>query len=219
MEEKRFKDEIARDSDDITTNCKQTHNSKNLKNKDGGGETNPNPNKGKSCKGCLYYSSALKSDSRNPLCVGITRSLPQVPRNIVGKSEMEANEKGREFADFKYGCVGYSVYSDRKGQKDVQDKNSELPACIGIEVLVDRKVTAADSIHGHAHAHNREDNHRLHQPRTQNPAQSVGDEFLKRFTRNAGVVANGVAKNVRKVGNQLKSTLDDVLYPYRRRPK
>ncbi|KAK1373465.1 Altered inheritance of mitochondria 23, mitochondrial [Heracleum sosnowskyi] len=207
MEEKRCKDEIARD--DIPTNSKQTHNS----------NTTPNPTKAKSCKGCLYYSSSLKSHSRNPLCVGITRSLPQVPRNIVGKSELEANEKGREFADFKYGCVGYSVYSDRKGQKDVQDKKSELPACIGIEVLVDRKVTAADSVPAHTHAHNREDNHRLPQPRTQKPAQSLGDEFLKRFTRNAGVVAKGVAKNARKVGNQLKSTLDDVLYPYRRRPK
>lgn len=33
--------------------------------------------KGKSCKGCLYYSSTLKSKSRNPVCVGITRSLPK----------------------------------------------------------------------------------------------------------------------------------------------
>ncbi|XVF41061.1 hypothetical protein PTKIN_Ptkin01aG0249800 [Pterospermum kingtungense] len=34
---------------------------------------NPNPSqglKGKSCKGCLYYSSAFKSKSRNPTCVG-----------------------------------------------------------------------------------------------------------------------------------------------------
>lgn len=35
-----------------------------------------NVNKGKSCKGCLYYSSIFKSNSRNPLCVGISRSLP-----------------------------------------------------------------------------------------------------------------------------------------------
>ncbi|RRT53485.1 hypothetical protein B296_00044980 [Ensete ventricosum] len=32
--------------------------------------------KGKSCKGCLYYSSLLKSDSRKPVCVGISRTLP-----------------------------------------------------------------------------------------------------------------------------------------------
>lgn len=33
--------------------------------------------KGKSCKGCLYYSSALKSNSRNPVCVGVPRTLQQ----------------------------------------------------------------------------------------------------------------------------------------------
>ncbi|KAK1363508.1 Altered inheritance of mitochondria 23, mitochondrial [Heracleum sosnowskyi] len=193
---------------------------KNLNTKEGGGAaTNPNlnNNKGKSCKGCLYYSSSFKSNSRNPLCVGISRSLPQVPRNIVGKSEVEAQEKGRDFADFRYGCVGYSVYSDRKGQKDVQDGNSELPACIGMEVLVDRKVTVADSVP--AHAHNRQDNRRSPVPQTQKPAVSLGDEFLKKFARNAGLVAAGVAKNVRKVGNHVKASVDDILYPYRRPPK
>lgn len=203
----------------------ETH--KNLTTKGGGGggtNTNLNNNKGKSCKGCLYYSSSFKSNSRNPLCVGISRSLPQVPQNIVGKSEVEAHEKGRDFAEFRYGCVGYSVYSDRKGQKDVQDGNSELPACIGIEVLVDRKVTGADSVP--AHAHNRQDNRRSPQPQTQKPAPqtqkpavSVGDEFLKRFTRNAGLVAAGVAKNVKRVGNHVKASVDDILYPYRRPPK
>ncbi|WOH10382.1 hypothetical protein DCAR_0729850 [Daucus carota subsp. sativus] len=207
---------IASVRDDET----QNQANKNLNNRGGAATNNPNLNntKGKSCKGCLYYSSSFKSQSRNPLCVGISRSLPQVPQNIVGKSEVEAHEKGRDFADFRYGCVGYSVYSDRKGQKDVQDGNSELPACIGIEVLVDRKITAADSVPAHAHAHNK-DNHRSPQPHTQKPAVSVGDEFLKRFTRNAGLVAAGVAKNVRKVGNQVKASIDDILYPYRRPPK
>lgn len=35
--------------------------------------------RGKSCKGCLYYSSRLKSDGHNPVCVGIGRTLPQGP--------------------------------------------------------------------------------------------------------------------------------------------
>lgn len=217
MEKEESAIAAVRDNNDDTNN--ETH--KNFNTKGGGGGSPSNPNlknyKGKSCKGCLYYSSSFKSNSRNPLCVGISRSLPQVPHNIVGKSEVEAHEKGRDFADFRYGCVGYSVYSDRKGQKDVQDGNSELPACIGIEVLVDRKVTAADSVP--AHAHNRQDNRRSPQPQTQKPAVSVGDEFLKRFTRNAGLVAAGVAKNVRKVGNHVKASVDDILYPYRRPPK
>ena len=48
---------------------------------------NPNPNhnnniskkgsQGKSCKGCLYYSSLQRSKSKNPTCVGIPRTLHQ----------------------------------------------------------------------------------------------------------------------------------------------
>ena len=43
---------------------------------------NPNPNqnkgsKGKSCKGCLYYSSLQRSKSKNPTCVGFSRTLHQ----------------------------------------------------------------------------------------------------------------------------------------------
>lgn len=44
--------------------------------------TATNMNKGKSCKGCLYYSSTFKSNSRNPLCVGFTRSLPNGTSHI-----------------------------------------------------------------------------------------------------------------------------------------
>jgi hypothetical protein len=33
--------------------------------------------KGRSCKGCLFYSSVLRSRARGPVCVGITRALPQ----------------------------------------------------------------------------------------------------------------------------------------------
>lgn len=35
--------------------------------------------KGKSCKGYLYYSSQLKTQSRKPVCVGVTRTLHQGP--------------------------------------------------------------------------------------------------------------------------------------------
>ena len=57
--------------------------------REGGGfhNQNPNPNhnnniskkgsKGKSCKGCLYYSSLQRSKSKNPTCVGIPRTLHQ----------------------------------------------------------------------------------------------------------------------------------------------
>ncbi|KAI3704523.1 hypothetical protein L1987_74746 [Smallanthus sonchifolius] len=172
---------------------------------------------GKSCKGCLYYSSTLKSNSRNPVCVGITRSLPKVPRYYVGESEIEAAKEGRSLADFRYGCVGYSVYSDMKNHSgDVEETQKELPVCVGMEVLVDRKATNANSAPTHAH---NKDTRAIPQPRVNRPAQSASDDFFSRFTRNANLVASGVAKNVRKVGNQIKERVDDILYPYRRRPK
>lgn len=85
----------------------------------------------------------------------------------------------------------------------------------------------------------------IHQPRTEKPAHASGDDFLSRqayfcnslsiyvstsmsksnifqncrYTRNASLVASGVARNMRRVGNYIKESLDDILYPYRRRPK
>ncbi|XP_019182722.1 PREDICTED: uncharacterized protein LOC109177740 [Ipomoea nil] len=175
-------------------------------------------NKGKSCKGCLYYSSTLKSKSRNPLCVGITRSFPQVPRYIVGESEAEASKEGRSLTDFRYACIGYSVYSDQNSHPtDGQETQTELPACVGLEILLDKRTVPASHVpNPPVHAHNREDGLGTPQPRPYKPAHSSGDEFLSRFSRNANLVAMGVVKNLRKVGNRIKESIDDILY---RRPK
>ncbi|XP_030974611.1 uncharacterized protein LOC115994547 isoform X3 [Quercus lobata] len=181
--------------------------------------------KGKSCKGYLYFSSSLKSKARNPRCIGISRALQQaVPGYIVGQTETEASKEGRDLTDFNYGCVGYSVYLDRIGKDRVADNQgakAEMPVCVGLEILVDRRLSADEPAPASApaHIHNREDGRELPQPRRHRPAHSVGDDFLSRFTRNANLVASGVARNVRRVGNSIKETLDDVLYPYRKRPK
>ena len=162
---------------------------KRTQNQNPNSNTNPNNqnqnqsqgSKGKSCKGCLYYSSALKSNSRNPTCVGIPRTLPQglffnltfytsfilminrvsyvlliqldyfvktrkkdmywmkfliVPSYIIGESEMEASKEGRTLTDFKYACVGYSVYLDNNDSSTHRsDKHTELPFCVGLEVF------------------------------------------------------------------------------------
>lgn len=194
----------------------------------GGGIPNPphpNPNtakegsvKGKSCKGYLYYSSLRKSNDRNPLCFGVGRTLQQVPSYIVGESEVEASKEGRSLSDFKYACVGYSVFLDNKNNPIEQQKNqAELPFCVGIELLVDKRPSTSDNVP--VHAHNREDAPVFSQPRAHKPAHSMGDEFLSRFTRNAGLVASGVARNMQRICNHVKESLDDILYPYRRRPK
>ncbi|KAH7668523.1 hypothetical protein IHE45_11G016000 [Dioscorea alata] len=174
--------------------------------------------KGRSCKGCLYYSSLLKSDSRKPICVGISRSLPHVPSYIVGESEVEATKDGRNLSDFKYACVGYSVFLDNKDNPDEKQENrAELPFCAGIELLIDRRTTTTTD-HVPAHASNKEDGTVRSPPRPYKPAHSVGEEFFGRFTRNAGLVASGVMKNLNRVGNYIKDYFDD-MYPYRRRPK
>lgn len=42
---------------------------------------------------------------------------------------------------------------------------------------------------------------------------------MHRFTRNANLVAAGVMKNLKRVGNYVKEHLDDSLDDHRKRPK
>ncbi|KAL5199451.1 hypothetical protein ABZP36_020654 [Zizania latifolia] len=102
--------------------------------------------KGKSCKGCLFYSSVLRSRGRGPVCTGITRSIPQVPDRMVGEIELEAIQEGRNLSDFKYACVGYSIYLDDKESSTGKDEQqTQLPICVGIELLADRRTSTNQS--------------------------------------------------------------------------
>ncbi|XP_062024587.1 uncharacterized protein LOC133740668 isoform X2 [Rosa rugosa] len=177
---------------------------------------NPNPNqsrgstRGRSCKGCLYYSSLHKSKSKYPTCVGFYRTLNQVPSYIVGETELEASKADRSLTDFKYGCVGYSVFLDRKDSSDPHKKQAELPFCVGLEILYDKRP--ADQAHAPTPARKSGDNVRpLPQPRSYKP-HSTGDEYLTRFKRNAGLVASGVARNLNRVGNHIKQSVDNILF-------
>ncbi|XWS54986.1 hypothetical protein CRYUN_Cryun10bG0136400 [Craigia yunnanensis] len=130
--------------------------------------------------------------------------------HIIGESDMEASKEGRTLTDFKYACVGYSVYLDSKDSSTHQsDKHAELPFCLGLEVLLDSAADSTD--HVPANIQKNKDSHSLPLPQT-----LTGDEFYNRFKRNAGLVASGVAKNLNKIGNRIKESLDDILY---RRPK
>ncbi|KAF7848335.1 hypothetical protein BT93_L2085 [Corymbia citriodora subsp. variegata] len=188
----------------------------------------PNPNgsaglRGKSCKGCLYYSSVLKSKSQTPTCVGFSRTLNEVPSYIVGESELEATKEGRNLKDFSYACVGYSVFLEKNHQpSDAKDKQAELPFCVGLEVLLDKRTTTAENVPANLHkkeAPSAPDGHAFPQRRSYKPAISSGDDYLSRFKRNASLVASGVARNVNRVGNYIKESVDDIFQPYRRRPK
>uniref|UniRef100_A0A7N0ZQT4 DUF8204 domain-containing protein n=1 Tax=Kalanchoe fedtschenkoi TaxID=63787 RepID=A0A7N0ZQT4_KALFE len=189
----------------------------------GGGNRSQIHRKGKSCKGYLYYSSVLSSKSQNPRCVGISRTLQQVPNYIVEESEADLHKNGQQLEDFRYSCIGYSVYMDNKGASgDQHNKRAELPFCVGMEVLMNKKDVESAANRETVQKYN-EDARNSPQPRIHKPAPapapSARDEFLNRFSRSASLVASGVVKNAKKVCNHVKSTIDDILYPYRRPPK
>ncbi|CAN6220096.1 unnamed protein product [Urochloa humidicola] len=168
--------------------------------------------KGRSCKGCLFYSSVLRSRERGPVCVGITRALPQVSERMIGEIELEAIQEGRNLSDFKYACVGYSIYlDDKETSMGAREKkaHAQLPVCVGVELLADRRAPVKK-----APPHNKKAPH----PHRYKPGHA-GDDFLTKFQRNAGLVANGVAKNLNKVGTYVKDTVGDMMYPDRKRPK
>ncbi|KAJ0041183.1 hypothetical protein Pint_28402 [Pistacia integerrima] len=103
--------------------------------------------KAKSCKGYLYYNSVLKSHHRNPRCIGIPRTLPQVPDFVVRHSELKASKDGRTLIQFYYACLGYSVYNNVNSVStnkltNVNDVSTDkqvtrqLPLCTGLELLL-----------------------------------------------------------------------------------
>ncbi|CAN1225978.1 hypothetical protein LINPERPRIM_LOCUS2600 [Linum perenne] len=169
--------------------------------------------KGKSCSGYLYYSTVLKSTGKNPRCIGIPRTLPSVP-NYVGKTEPQPTE---EKSSFYYGCAGYSVYVKDDRPADKKESKPQLPVCLGLELLVNRKQIPVANTTSPAPIHHRqvifccfEDERESRPPQTSKPTQ---------FTRNANLVASGVTRNMKRVGNQIKDTADDIFFPYKRRPK
>ncbi|KAF2312364.1 hypothetical protein GH714_034374 [Hevea brasiliensis] len=105
---------------------------------------------------------------------------PEVPNYIVGQSEVEASKEGRTLADFYYACAGYSVYISKDHSTDKQVAKTQLPVCVGLELLVDRRVANADNASAPAHVHGREGGREIHQPRTHKPAHATGDDFLSR---------------------------------------
>jgi len=179
--------------------------------------------KGRSCKGYLYYSSTLKSKAKNPRCVGIPRTLRQA----------EASKEGRTLADFYYGCLGYSVYMTEKDSSAMkQPTKTQLPVCVGLEILADRRATSSNTSPVPARVQNRngartgdpfgvDPRDHLNQNRKPSPAPAPAPEigFVTRFNRNANLVASGVMKNLKRVGNYVKETMEESMDPYRKRPK
>ncbi|CAH8320298.1 unnamed protein product [Eruca vesicaria subsp. sativa] len=176
--------------------------------------------KGRSCKGYLYYSSTLKSKDKHPRCVGIPRSLPQVPGYVVGQSEAEASKEGRTLTNFTMRRAASSNTSSVP--TPIQNRNgtinplSHSPAYYITCYMLIIFLYTLDSLDLPQHQ-----NHRPTPNRTPTPATAKNTEngFVTRFTRNANLVASGVMKNLKRVGNFVKDHFDDSLDGYRKPPK
>ncbi|KAF8377878.1 hypothetical protein HHK36_031266 [Tetracentron sinense] len=143
-----------------------------------------------------YFSSLLAADPIPPLD---DLELPPLPSYRVEESEMETSKEVH--SHFKYACVGYSVYLDGQNPPtDLKEKQAELPFCVGIELLLDKRPSTAEHIPDHVH--NREEHYKVHdfilgiklihglcfledghvlpQPRAYKPPHSLGEEFLSR---------------------------------------
>lgn len=179
------------------------------------------PRKGKSCKGCLYYSSVLKSRGYNPICVGIPRSIPQVPGFVVEEPREEATAQGHDLRQFKYACAGYSMFvDDRDNKSGDNEAKALLPYCQGLELLADRRMVERKSPNvEHASARNPKEAATNPQEQGQRPPHMARQEFMGRFRRSAGLVASGVAKNLNKTAVYIKQNIEDIFSPDRRPPK
>jgi hypothetical protein len=83
-----------------------------------------------------YYSSMLRSRGFNPVCVGIPRSIPQVPSYVVDEPREEAAAQGHDLRQFKYACAGYSMFvvDNKDGRSGEKEGKTLLPYCQGLEV-------------------------------------------------------------------------------------
>jgi hypothetical protein len=57
---------------------------------------------------------------------------------MIGEIELEAIQEGRNLSDFRYTCVGYSIYLDDKENpqgKREKRAQAQLPICVGVEVM------------------------------------------------------------------------------------
>lgn len=177
----------------------------------------------KVCKGCLYYSSRLRSRGRGPPCIGTEIPLPRVPASMREQYKAVATREGN-LSFFKYTCVGYSIFSHGEDSPTKeQNKPASLPVCVGYELLLGKKSTPSQSstpsqapARGQ-YKHRKEDLYFLRSRTTSHELARAN--FVGRFSRNAGVVASGVARNLLRVGTYIKDNLDSMLYPDGRRPK
>lgn len=166
----------------------------------------------KICKGCAFYSSKLKSNGKNPLCLGTQIPLPKVSSSMPGRYKVAAGREGK-LSYFKYVCVGYSIFLHNEDSSTNDQYNpTHLPICSGYELLMGKKSTAKEST-GRRQIQVKDD---LYFIRSRMVRDTSRPDFATRFTKSAEVVASGVVKNLLRVGSYIK---DSMLHTDRKGPK
>lgn len=149
----------------------------------------------RSCRGCLFYSSFLRDNNQNPTCYGFSRSTPETYRTL---------EERQATKDFKYACLGYGIHKEAAGSGPPPEGNGELPLCVGIEFLADRRPVGI-----HPSEEEGDDVH-MHNPPAR-PRSAPTEDFTSRFSRSASIVATTIVNNVIRFAANAKTTVDDIL--------
>ncbi|CAD7701961.1 unnamed protein product [Ostreobium quekettii] len=99
----------------------------------------PSQRRQKCCMGALYYSQALMDGRKEPVCAGFRRT------HKAGEGAAEPQAEASNLSDFKYMCVGYSVYDEQRirqqpSRHDATGGSVDLPYCEGLEIVSSRHL-------------------------------------------------------------------------------
>lgn len=97
------------------------------------------------CMGVLYYNQVLGQKISKPLCVGVAHRPGETLNLQEGTTSVPAGS-----TEFKYLCMGHSVY-DRNGSKPAAEgQQPRLPYCEGLEMIIAAQLDDEAAAHAGA---------------------------------------------------------------------
>lgn len=191
----------------------------------------------RSCRGCLYYSSVMRERGQNPICLGLSRSSEPQVYSVHNELDSEVVRNFRDSTYFKYVCTGYSAHREVSSNQSMQpiESPAELPYCVGLEFLIDRKptrqvtpaetapLTRSSTYEPPERPHKEDSSNIMPRPSSSIGSMDVGglsaNEFATRLFRTSRLVASAVVNNVGRVANNVRSTIDKIFTSDQGRPK
>lgn len=172
------------------------------------------------CLGTLYHSQARLNANKPPLCAGV--------KSKVGKP-VDGTKESVPAGDFKYMCLGYSVYEAEQRKAGVASSSNkgppdsiELPFCEGLEVISAAELMKSPAVlsEGTAGASPSgvEGSKPIRPPRPQPgrsfvPGGSSGDtasevaSLKERYIRSSQKVLNKMGSNLSYMGRTAQQTV------------